>query len=105
MIYLFFSNNPSSGGYKFVEFVLLKHVFRKSAIVKSQSGKGNLNIYFYCRIMAILAGSPWFLFFFRVPTRSGNDEKPGKSRQKFHAWKNHGICKKKKPEKSWNFVK
>ena len=25
VIYMFLSNNPSSGGYKFVEFVLLKH--------------------------------------------------------------------------------
>ena len=35
------------------------------------------------------------LFFFvgggRVPTSSGNHGKPGKSRKKFHAWKNHGI--------------
>ena len=37
--------------------------------------------------------------FHRVPTSTG---RPGKSKKKFHAWKNHGIWKKM--EKSWNFV-
>ena len=27
----------------------------------------------------------------RVPARSGNHGKPGKSQKRFHAWKNHGI--------------
>ena len=29
----------------------------------------------------------------RVPTSSGNQGKPEKSRKKFHAWKNQGILK------------
>ena len=32
---------------------------------------------------------------YRVTTSSGNHGKPGKSLKKFHAWKNHGIWKKK----------
>ena len=31
---------------------------------------------------------------FRAPTSSGNHGKPGKSRKKVYAWKNHGILKK-----------